>query len=262
MRSKQYLKYLVLFSLVLLVICGAAHAQSIVTGAVTGTMTDASGAVVTDAKVTLVSEETQETQTAVTGPTGTYLFPLLKPGKYSVTVQKAGFRRIVNKSEVLLGQTTTINAKLEIGEATQTIEIIGSAPLLQTEDGNIASNVDLRTLQNIPNPGGDLSYIAQISPGVTMNTSNGGGFGNFTAFGLPATANLFTINGNDYNDPFLNLNNSGASNLLLGSNEVQEVAVVSNGYTGQYGRQAGAQVDYTTKSGGNAFHGDALYFWN
>ena len=262
MRSRQHLKYLVLFPLALLVICGAANAQSIVTGAVSGTVTDASGAVVTDAKVTLVSAATQETQTAVTGPTGTYQFPLLKPGKYIVTVEKAGFRRIVDKSEVLLGQTTTINAKLEIGEATQTIEIIGSAPLLQTEDGNIASNVDLRTLQNIPNPGGDLSYIAQISPGVTMNTSNGGGFGNFTAFGLPATANLFTINGNDYNDPFLNLNNSGASNLLLGSNEVQEVAVVSNGYTGQYGRQAGAQVDYTTKSGGNAFHGDAVYFWN
>jgi len=100
------------------------------------------------------------------------------------------------------------------------------------------------------------------SPGVTMNTSNGGGYGNFTAFGLPATANLFTINGNDYNDPFLNLNNSGASNLLLGSNEIQEVAVVSNGYTGQYGRQAGAQVDYTTKSGTPSFHGDAVYYWN
>ena len=60
---------------------------------------------------------------------------------------------------------------------------------------------------------------------------------------------------------FLNLNNSGASNLLLGGNELQEVAVVSNGYTGQYGRQAGAQMDYTTKSGGNSFHGDAVYNW-
>src|SRR5882672_8267422 len=144
----------------------------------------------------------------------------------------------------------------------QTVEINERAPLLQTEDANISSNVDARTLQNIPNPGGDLSYIAQIAPGVVMNTSNGGGYGNFTTFGLPATANLFTINGNDYNDPFLNLNNSGASNLLLGSNEVEEVAVVSNGYTGQYGRQAGAQVDYTTKSGTNSFHGDAVYYWN
>ena len=81
MRSRPYL---VLCSLLLLVICGATNAQSIVTGAVSGTITDPSGAVVTDAKVTLVSDATQETQTAVTGPTGTYQFPLLKPGKYSV----------------------------------------------------------------------------------------------------------------------------------------------------------------------------------
>ena len=263
MRIERYLKYLSLCLLLALsVIGGMANAQSIVTGAISGTVTDASGAVVVDANITLVSEETQEMQTAVTGPTGTYQFALLKPGKYDLSVEKSGFRGVRQKSEVLLGQTLTVNAKLEIGEATQTIEITATAPLLQTEDGNITSNIDLRTLQNIPNPGGDLSYIAQISPGVTMNTSNGGGYGNFTAFGLPATANLFTINGNDYNDPFLNLNNSGASNLLLGSNEVQEVAVVSNGYTGQYGRQAGAQVDYTTKSGGNAFHGDAVYYWN
>jgi hypothetical protein len=92
-----------------------------------------------------------------------------------------------------------------------------------------------------------------------MNT--GGNFGNFSAFGLPATSNLFTLNGNDENDPFLNLNNSGSSNLLIGQNEVQEVAVVSNGYTAQYGRQAGVQVDYSTKSGSNAFHGNASFFW-
>ena len=78
---------------------------------------------------------------------------------------------------------------------------------------------------------------------------------------MPATSNLFTINGNDYNDAFLNLNNSGSSNLLLGGNELQEVAVVSNGYTGQYGRQAGAQIDYSTKSGTNSFHGDLVYNW-
>jgi Carboxypeptidase regulatory-like domain len=166
-------------------------------------------------------------QSVVTGPAGSFQLPLLKPGRYSVTVEKAGFRRVQQKTEVQLGQTSTVVAKLEIGETTQTVEITESLPLLQTEDANISTNVDLHTVQNIPNPGGDLTYIAQISPSVTMNTSNGGGFGNFTAFGLPATANLFTINGNDYNDPFLNLNNSGASNLLLGSNEIQEVAVVS-----------------------------------
>jgi len=218
MKNTRYLKYIFLIPAILLAIGTGTNAQSIVTGAVNGTVTDASGAVVEGANVRLVSEATQETRTAVTGPGGTFQFSLLKPGRYSITIEKAGFRKAVQKSEVLLGQTTSANAKLEVGEATQTVEITESIPLLQTEDANITSNVDLRTLQNIPNPGGDLSYIAQISPGVTMNTSNGGGFGNFTAFGLPATANLFTINGNDYNDPFLNLNNSGASNLLLGSN--------------------------------------------
>jgi hypothetical protein len=262
MRSKQLLRPLSLLSLVVLLFIGGVKAQSIVTGAISGTVTDASGAVITDAKVTLTNEATQETQSVSTNDSGIYQFPLLKPGKYAIAVEKTGFRRITQKTEALLGQTTSLNVRLEVGETSSTVEISERAPLLQTEDGNISSNVDLRTLQNIPNPGGDLSYIAQISPGVTMNTSNGGGYGNFTAFGLPATANLFTINGNDYNDPFLNLNNSGASNLLLGSNEVEEVAVVSNGYTGQYGRQAGAQVDYTTKSGGNSFHGDAVYYWN
>ena len=79
---------------------------------------------------------------------------------------------------------------------------------------------------------------------------------------MPATANLFTINGNDANDPYLNLNNSGATNLMLGTNEVQEVAVISNAYTAQYGRQAGAQVDYATKSGTNRFHGLAQWDYN
>jgi hypothetical protein len=262
MKTRKYLKYIIALPMMLLAIAGSAEAQSIVTGALSGTVTDSTGAVIADATVTLVSESTQETQTATTGPNGTFQFSLLKPGRYDVTVEKSGFKRATQKPDVMLGQTASLNVRLEIGEASQTVEITESTPLLQTEDANITSNVDLRTLANMPNPGGDLSYVAQIAPGVTMNTSNGGGYGNFTAYGLPATANLFTINGNDYNDPFLNLNNSGASNLLLGSNEVQEVAVVSNGYTGQYGRQAGAQVDYTTKSGGNAFHGDAVYNWN
>src|SRR5215475_2796964 len=262
MPSTQFLKSLSLLALLFLFASNAARAQSIVTGAISGTVTDSSGAIIADAKVTLINESTQETQSVSTNESGVYQFPLLKPGRYSVSVEREGFRRLTQKTDVLLGQTANINVRLEVGETSQSVEINESTPLLQTEDGNITSNVDLRTLQNIPNPGGDLSYIAQISPGVTMNTSNGGGYGNFTAFGLPATANLFTINGNDYNDPFLNLNNSGASNLLLGSNEVEEVAVVSNGYTGQYGRQAGAQVDYTTKSGTPSFHGDAVYYWN
>ncbi|HZP63061.1 MAG TPA: hypothetical protein VFB28_06550, partial [Terriglobales bacterium] len=80
--------------------------------------------------------------------------------------------------------------------------------------------------------------------------------------GLPGTSNLFTVNGQNENDPFLNLNNSGATNLLLGQNDVQEATVVNNGYAGQYGQLAGANVNYVTKSGTNNWHGNANYFWN
>ena len=93
-----------------------------------------------------------------------------------------------------------------------------------------------------------------------MNT--GGGYGNFSVYGLPATSNVFTVNGENDMDPYLNLNNSGATNLMLGRNETQEATVISNAYSGQYGQQAGAQVNYVTKSGTNQFHGNAIYYWN
>ena len=130
-----------------------------------------------------------------------------------------------------------------------TIEVTGEAPLLKTEDANLATDFNAAQIGSLPNPGGDTSYYAQTAPGVAMNVGGVGGFGNFTAFGLPATSNLFTLNGNDNNDPFLNLNNSGASNLTLGANELQDIAVVTTGYSAQYGRQGGVQVDSTTKSG-------------
>src|SRR6201988_424690 len=161
---------------------------------------------------------------------------------------------------VTIDQATTLNIVLSLGGATSTVEVTTQAPLLQTENADVSTNFDQTQIAQVPNPGNDLSYIAQTAPGVIQNTQ--GGNGNFSAYGLPATSNLFTINGQDENDPFLNLNNSGATNLLLGNNDVQEATVVTNGYSGQYGRLAGANVNYVTKSGGNSFHGNALYWWN
>lgn len=239
----------------------AIRAQSIVTGAVGGVVTDASGAVVAGATVTLQSKDTSDSFSSASNTNGTYNFSLLKPGAYTLTVSRDGFKQATAAVVVELGQTAQYNIHLEVGAASQTVTVTESGNLLQTEDANISTNFDTKMINEVPNPGGDITYVAQSAPGITMNNSTGGGYGNFSAFGMPGTSNLFTINGNDYNDPFLNLNNSGSSNLLLGGNELQEVAVVSNGYTGQYGRQAGAQIDYTTKSGGNSFHGDAVYNW-
>jgi len=248
---------------ILLFFCSAAmlSAQTTVTGGLSGTVNDPSGASVPAAALTLANNATADTYSTVTSAAGGYVFSLLKPGDYTLVVKKDGFKASSHKVKVLLGQTATVNIAMELGDTTTTVEVTGGDLLLQTENANIATTFDTRTVQNIPNPGNDITYIAQTAPGVSMNTSSGPGFGNFSAFGLPGTSNLFTVNGNDYNDPFLNLNNSGASNLLLGSNDVQEVAVVSNGYTGQYGRMAGAQIDYSSRSGTNAFHGSANYYY-
>jgi hypothetical protein len=132
--------------------------------------------------------------------------------------------------------------------------------VVQTEPGNIATTFTPQQIAAMPNPGNDLSYIVQTAPGATMNTQ--AGYGNSAIFGLPATSNLFTVNGANENDPFLNLNNSGATNLLLGQNDIQTATVVNNGYQGQYGGLAGANVNYVTKAGTNNWHGNATYFWN
>ncbi|HEY6126952.1 MAG TPA: carboxypeptidase regulatory-like domain-containing protein [Candidatus Acidoferrum sp.] len=258
----RYFKDLFLCLLMFLVICGWANAQTIVTGGISGTVTDPSGAAIAGANLALKSSATGESFNATTSATGAYQYSLLKPGEYTLTISKDGFNTSTRKINVQLGQNSTVNLTLEVGTTSTTVEVTGEqTPLLQTENANITTTIDTRTVESIPNPGNDVTYVAQTAPGVSMNTSSGNGYGNFSAFGLPGTSNLFTINGNDYNDPFLNLNNSGASNLLLGTNDIQEVAVVSNGYTGQYGRQAGAQIDVTSKSGTNAFHGDANYYY-
>jgi hypothetical protein len=254
-------RFLVAMFAALLLLPSVIMAQSIVTGAINGTVTDPSGAVIAGAAITLTSPATGESLSAETNASGGYSFGLVKPGNYTLAVSKSGFKQTTESVQVALGETLVFNARLELGSGSITVEVTGQGALLQTENANISTSIETAEIENLPNPGGDLSNIAQTAPGVTMNTT-GSGYGNFSAFGLPGTANLFTINGNDYNDPFLNLNNSGASNLLLGSNEIQEVSVISNAYTGQYGRQAGAQIDYATKSGGNAYHGDLVYYYN
>ena len=261
MGFHKYLRLAVLVIASLLLLPTLVSAQSVITGGLTGIVTDASGSVIAGATVNLQNQSTSAVQTTTTGAAGAYQFTLLKPGTYVVTISQTGFKQVTETVEVLLGQTALASVKLEVGAASETITVTEQGALLQTEDANISSNFDTNQIQNIPNPGGDITYVAQTAPGIIMNSSTGGGYGNFSAFGLPGTSNLFTVNGNDYNDAFLNLNNSGSSNLLLGGNELQEVEVVSNGYTGQYGRQAGAQVDYSTKSGGNSFHGNLAYDW-
>jgi hypothetical protein len=235
-------------------------AQSTVTGELVGTVTDPSNAVVVSAKVTLTSDASGGVQTLSTNSVGEFHFSLLRPGVYTVTVDATGFDKQEQKVTVGLGQVANAKIQLGLAKGAESVTVVEQSSMMQTDNANLATTFDASQLANLPAPGNDMTAYALTAPGVTVST--GGGYGNFTVFGLPGVSNLFTINGTDNMDPYLNLNNSGASNLTLGSNEILEAAVIINGYTGQYGRQAGAQVNYVTKSGANAFHGNAAFYYN
>lgn len=244
-----------LFGLILFAL--AAFSQSTTAGDISGVITDQSGAVVPNAKVTATNQNTGAVVTATTNGQGSYRLSLLPPGSYTVRTSAPGFQETTRTVQVAVGQVTSANLQLVVSAATTTVEVTGTAIPVTPE---VSTPFGTQQISQVPNPGNDLSAVAQTAPGAVMNTV--AGQGNFSTFGLPATSNLFTLNGQNDNDPFLNLNNSGATNLLLGTNDVQEATVVNNGYSGQYGQLAGAQVNYVSKSGSNNWHGNAVYYWN
>jgi len=262
MKSYAVFLQLALVSLLsfLLILPSTSWSQSLTTGDVFGTITDPSGAAVPNATVTLKNDDTGATATTTTNSTGAYRFPLLNPGNYTVSAQTSGFQATKHATQVAVGQATTVNIQLQVAAASTTVEVSGAAGVIQTENANVSTTISPQIVSNMPNPGNDLSYYVQTSPGATMNSQ--GGYGNSATYGISATSNLFTVDGMNENDPFLNLNNSGATNLQLGTNDIQTATVVNNGYTGEYGELAGANVNFVTKSGTNKFHGNAEYFWN
>jgi Carboxypeptidase regulatory-like domain len=239
----------------------ALYAQSTTSGDIAGIVTDSTGAALPNAKILITNSDTGFTQTLSSSSNGSYRAPLLKPGNYKIEVSAAGFERTSTNVTVSIGQVASGDIKLAIGSNNVMVEVSSEdVSLLHTENADLSTSISQAQVANLPNPGNDLTYVAQVSPGAVMNTS--GGDGNFSVFGLPATSNTFTLNGSYENDPFLNLNNSGATNLLLGNNEVSEVSVTSNAYGAQFGGLGGAQVNEITLSGTNKFHGNALYQWN
>jgi outer membrane receptor protein involved in Fe transport len=238
----------------------AAFAQTATTGDVAGVVKDATDAVIAGATVTLKSLDRGEARTATTNEVGAYRFTFLRPGHYTVAAESTGLKTSVVAINVQVGQVANIDLTAAIQATQQVVEVTSAASALETDNANLATTFSATQVQELPMPGGDLSTVAFTVPGIVVST--GAGYGNFTSHGLPGTSNLFIINGNDYNDAYLNLNNSGASNLLLGANEIQEASVIQNAYSVQYGRQAGAQVNYVTKAGTNSFHGNLLWNWN
>jgi hypothetical protein len=234
--------------------------QTQTSATIVGTVADRGGAVIPNATVRVTQEGSNAVSSAVTGSSGEYRFPFLKPGDYTITAEGKGLAASSTHLHLLVGQEQAVNLTLGLQSAQQSIEVEASQTLLQTENGNQVTSYSQEYVKNTPVNGGDITNIAFTTPGIRLNV--GGGNANFNVNGLPFNAVLFTMNGADIVEPY-NLNNkSGASNNTLGANDVAEVAVVADAYSAQYGREAGAQVNFISKSGTNQFHGNLVENYN
>jgi hypothetical protein len=172
---------------------GTAQAQSTTQGAISGTVSDPSSAVLPNLTVTLKNLNKGYTHATTTNAQGAYQFALIEPGHYEIQVAASGFKQYTAKVSVNVGQVTLVNAKLEVGSIGTMVEVSGVAPLMETESADMSTAFDQNLVENLPNGGNDLTAVAYTAPGVVMNS--GGMYGNFTANGLPATSNVFTVDG-------------------------------------------------------------------
>jgi hypothetical protein len=157
MSSRFRTSWLLVTMLVLGLFAAQAVAQTIVTGDVVGTVTDQSNAVVPNATVTLTSADTGSSESAKTSSTGLFRFSLLKPGNYKIVAEQSGFRKTSASVAVAIGSVTTANLQLQIGQGSETVEVTGAAPLLQTENANIETSLNANAVDLMPNSGNDLT---------------------------------------------------------------------------------------------------------
>jgi Carboxypeptidase regulatory-like domain len=248
-----------------------ALAQGETTSAIVGQVRDATNAVVAGAIVTITNSETGLRRSAKTDDSGRFNFPQLKPGIYSVKVEAPGFKPRQNNNVVsALGQTQTVDFTLGVARANETVEVSSEAPILNPENANTSTTLNAPALEDLPNPGGDLTYPLQFAPGALINTAGSGndfvggtnGYGNVEFNGLPALSNGYIVDGLETNDPLTNLNSGLSTNLVLGLNSISEVTVNTLSYAVDQGRYGASQVNYVTKSGSNQFHGNLYELWN
>ncbi len=212
----RYFATACLFAALTLLLAPAAFTQTITTGDVVGVVSDSSGAVVPGAIVTIKSLESGESRTETTNAQGQYRFPLLKPGDYQISADAKGLKSNIVKVTLLVGQAQEANITMNPAGTSTTVEVNATAAVLQTENANLETNFNKTQVDNLPMPGGDLTTLAMTDPGIRVNVT--GGSGNMNANGIPGSTILYTLDGMDQNDPANNLNNSGASNNLLGAN--------------------------------------------
>ena len=274
-RAKRRLRlvlYLTLFTMAAISLVPTdSWAQGETTSAILGQITDSTNALVPEAVVTVIDRDTGLKRSAKTDDAGRFNFPQLKPGSYTIRVEAQGFEpKQVDNIVSGLGQKQTVNLTLRVAQSKETVEVTSEAPIINTSNANTSTTLNAPALENLPNPGGDMTYPLQFAPGALINTAGSGndfvggtnGYGNVEFNGLPALSNGYIVDGLETNDPLTNLNSGLSTNLVLGLNSISEVTVNTLSYSVDQGRYGASQVNYITKSGTNRFHGNLYELWN
>jgi hypothetical protein len=253
--------------LAVLLICASRHALAqLSTGDIIGTVSDATGAVVAKANVTLVNLDTHDQRVDATSENGDFQFTLLPPGRYSVTVKSANFKTITSNLSIEAGDRARADLHLQAGGTTETITVEATTPLLQADNATVSSTVTQMAVQDLPLNGRNFVQLVQLVPGANEGPGNGltsGGrpddrrsTNGFSVNGQDDTLNNFVIDGIDDNERII-----GTIGVKPSVEGIDEITVQTNSYAPEAGRTAGGVINLVTKSGGNKFHGSAYEFF-
>ncbi|MEP7271302.1 MAG: TonB-dependent receptor, partial [Acidobacteriota bacterium] len=234
------------------------------TATITGEVKDTSGALVPKASITVTNVDTNISAKSETNDQGSYIVTSLKPGNYAITVQKQGFNKTVRSGITLqINQVARADLALQVGDVTNTVEVVEAATLLETQTSSRGSVIDQRKIVELPLNGRDYNQLALLSPGVLPGTPRLASV-NFKG--------VLNVNGNrTFNNVFLldGVDNISYSNSFRGENvqlvqpsieALQEFKIQTNAYSAEFGRSSGAVINATIKSGTNAIHGSVYEF--
>ncbi|MEO7145046.1 MAG: TonB-dependent receptor, partial [Bryobacteraceae bacterium] len=233
-------------------------------GEITGAITDATGAVIGGALITATNTGTNQARTATTNETGNYTVPYLPPGVYDIRIEHSGFKAANRKAvDIQVGAVARIDLQMEVGEVTQQMEVRGGAPLLATETVALGTVIENRRIVDLPLNGRDYLQLVTLSPNVTTEGGAGGAGGlqggarsqtSLSVAGQRLEFNRYTLDGMENTDPNFN------SYIIHPSvDAIQEFKVQTGVFSAEFGRGS-SQINVTTKSGTNDYHGTAFEF--
>lgn len=265
MKSTRFAKHLIPI-LVLLLLSAAASAQS-TTGTITGVVKDAAGAPVPDVTITITNSAINLSRTVTTNSEGTFSAPQLPPGRYTITAEKTGFKKL-EKTDVVLNAADLLNAgefTLEVGQVTDTVSVVAAAAQLevQSESGERSGLITADQLKDVALNGRNPFNFMKTIPGVAVNnlnfgqiSDNGLGLGEFNVNGTRAGQKEITIDGSSNVDTGSNT----GGHVSFNPDAVAEIKVLTSNFQAEYGRAGGAFIAFVSKSGTKEFHGGARFF--